>query len=92
MADKPEYHVGLGLFGIYAGRLSRKDKTAWLDKSNVTDEAIKAVIGYMTMQIKDGENAYALALKTKSGKYVRLKVEQTEHCPEWAKELFEGEE
>lgn len=34
-----EYHIGLGAFAIYAGRLN-KDKTMWLDKSDVTEEAI----------------------------------------------------
>ncbi len=32
-----EYHVGCGLFGIYAGRLN-KDKNMWVSKSDVTDE------------------------------------------------------
>lgn len=36
-----EYHVGCGVFGIYAGVLNKKgDK--WLHKSDVTDECISA--------------------------------------------------
>lgn len=36
-----EYHVGCGVFGIYAGVLNKKgDK--WLHKSDVTDECIGA--------------------------------------------------
>ena len=41
-----EYHVGNGLAGIYAGTLT-KDKTRWLNKSDVTDEAIAAVFTWM---------------------------------------------
>lgn len=37
-----EYHVGNGLSGIYAGTLT-KDKTRWLNKSEVTEEALLAV-------------------------------------------------
>ena len=83
-----EYHVGQGLAGIYAGRVSKRDKTEWLDKSEVTNEAINAVMGYMVFKIKKGENSYALARKTTDGKYVRMKVEVCDHCPEWAKEVF----
>lgn len=45
-----EYHVGCGMFGnIYAGTLStpRKDGLKmWRNKSDVTDEAITAVMGH----------------------------------------------
>lgn len=41
-----EYHVGNGFANIYAGTLS-KDKTRWLNKSDVTDEAIAAVFSWM---------------------------------------------
>lgn len=44
-----EYHVGCGAFGnIYAGTMSapRKDGLQmWRNKSDVTDEAIKSVMG-----------------------------------------------
>lgn len=40
-----EYHVGCGIAGIYAGTLN-KQGTEWLNKSEVTDEARKAVIQY----------------------------------------------
>lgn len=40
-----EYHVGCGAFGIYAGTLNNQ-KTKWLNKSDVTEEARQAVIQY----------------------------------------------
>ena len=44
-----EYHVGCGVFGIYAGVLNKKgDK--WLHKSDVTDEATSAVAQYLLQE------------------------------------------
>lgn len=40
-----EYHVGCGITAIYAGTLN-KNKTMWVNKSNVTDEAFNAVAQY----------------------------------------------
>lgn len=40
-----EYHVGCGITAIYAGTLN-KNKTMWVNKSNVTDEAFSAVAQY----------------------------------------------
>ena len=40
-----EYHVGCGAFGIYAGTLNKKGDM-WVNKSEVTDEAYKAVAQY----------------------------------------------
>lgn len=40
-----EYHIGCGITAIYAGILN-KDKTMWVNKSNVTDEAFNAVAQY----------------------------------------------
>jgi len=37
-----EYHVGCGLFEIYAGTLNKSNDT-WKNKSIVTDEAVSAV-------------------------------------------------
>lgn len=50
-----EYHVGAGAFGIYAGTLMpTKDETrvVWRNKSNVTEEAIAAVVAYFKTQLK----------------------------------------
>lgn len=41
-----EYHVGCGTFGILAGTLN-KNKTMWLNKSDVTSEAVNAVACYL---------------------------------------------
>ena len=38
----PDYHVGCGLAGIYAGTL-KKSGVEWLHKSDVTTEALSAV-------------------------------------------------
>lgn len=40
-----EYHVGCGVFAIYAGTLNKKGDM-WLHKSDVTDEAFCAVANY----------------------------------------------
>lgn len=42
MAD---YHVGCGITAIFAGTLNKK-KDRWIHKSDVTDEAFKAVAQY----------------------------------------------
>ena len=41
-----EYHVGCGLAGIYAGTL-KKNGYEWLNKSNVTREALSASAQYL---------------------------------------------
>ena len=46
-----EYHVGCGAFGIYAGTLNAQ-KTMWKNKSDVTDEAISAVVQYFKQELK----------------------------------------
>ena len=69
-----EYHVMCDIDGIY------------IDKSNVTKEAINAVAGYMYLKVPDGEKAFAYGMKTKDGKYLRLKIEVADECPTWAKE------
>ena len=80
-----EYHVGCGLAGIYAGVLKKNGKD-WLHMSNVTDEAILSVIQHMYFQLDEGETSMAYAVKMNDGKYVRLKIEVSDECPEWAKE------
>ncbi len=44
-----EYHVGCGVFGIYAGILN-KNKTMWKNKSDVTNEALDAVAQYLLQE------------------------------------------
>ena len=50
MSEKKS-HVGLGVFGIYAGTL--KNKEEWKDKSEVTREAIDAVAGFLLINEKE---------------------------------------
>ena len=64
-----EYHVGCGFAGIYAGTLKRNKRDEWLNKSNVTNEAINAVVLYMDGRIKEGETAIAYGFKLPGGKY-----------------------
>lgn len=73
-----EYHVGCGLFAIYAGTLN-KQKTMWQNKTECTDEAINAVRDYMVQELLGGtecekarNNGYAWKLK--DGRTVELRV------------------
>lgn len=59
-----EYHVGSGLFAIYAGTLN-KDKTMWKNKTECTDEAIEAVRDYMVAETLGGFDC----TKAKTGGY-----------------------
>lgn len=61
----------------------------WLHKSEVTEEAIKAVIGHMYYEIPNGKNSFAYAVRLNDGKYAKLKIEVTDECPEWAKDVLE---
>ena len=49
MAD---YHVGAGLFGIYAGTLNPKGDT-WRNKSEVTREALGAAAQFLLENKKE---------------------------------------
>lgn len=54
----PDYHVGCGAFGIYAGTLSpaRKDGSRlWKQKSDVTEECIGAVVHYFKQELDCNE-------------------------------------
>lgn len=50
----PNYHVGCGAFGIYAGTLNSKNKNLWQSKTECTDEAICAVRDYMIQELLGG--------------------------------------
>lgn len=51
----PEYHVGAGVFGnIYAGTLTAPNKSGlqmWRNRSDVTDEAINAVMEHFRTKL-----------------------------------------
>lgn len=74
-----EYHVGCGVFGIYAGTLEPKNKNLWKDNSDVTEEAITAVRNYMVLDLLGGFNCskakpsgWEWALK--DGRVIELRV------------------
>lgn len=74
-----EYHVGAGVFGIYAGTLN-KAKTMWKNKTECTDEAINAVRDYMVDELLGGlqcakaeRSGYEWTLE--DGKIVKLLIE-----------------
>ena len=66
-----EYHVGCGAFGIYAGTLD-KDKRLFRNKSDVTDEATRAVAQYLL------ENKQCLRFEYEKKTYV-LKVTEADN-------------
>lgn len=75
----PNYHVGCGIFGIYAGTLEPKNPNLWRNKSDVTDEAICAVRDYLMGEFIKGDKAEGgYEWKTKDGRTVKLllKVEE----------------
>lgn len=65
-----KYHVGCGALGIYAGILNKKGDM-WINKSDVTDEAINAVAQFLL------EHEEALKFDYQ-GKHYRLAVEPQE--------------
>lgn len=62
-----EYHVGCGAFGIYAGTLNppRKDGLQmWRQKSEVTEEAMSAVVQYIKQELMcKGKAKYSVQYK-----------------------------
>lgn len=68
-----EYHVGCGLAGIYAGTL-KKNGYEWLNKSNVTREALSASAQYLL------EQGVFYAFEYRGKKYMMtVKEESNEH-------------
>ena len=65
-----EYHVGCGITGIFAGTIN-KTSTMWVNKSDVTDEAISAVAQFLLEHEEAMEFNY-------QGKRYRLAVEPQE--------------
>lgn len=75
-----EYHVGCGMFGnIYAGTLStpRKDGLQmWRNKSEVTEEAIEAVMGhFITEMMRDKKAEIQKAWEVRGGKALKVTFE-----------------
>lgn len=79
-----EYHVGCGMFGtIYAGTMAppRKDGLQmWRNKSDVTDEAIKAVIvHFITEMERNEEIEIKQAWGVRGGKTLKVTFELSVH-------------
>lgn len=75
-----EYHVGCGLFGnVYAGTYAppRKDGLqAWRNKSDVTSEAIEAVMGHFIMEMeRDDKNKIQKLWGVRGGKKLKVTFE-----------------
>lgn len=73
-----EYHVGCGVFGIYAGTLNKKGDL-WQNKSDVTEEALGAVRDYMVNELLGGydcekTNKNGYGWKLKDGRIVKLEI------------------
>lgn len=64
-----DYHVGCGLFAIYAGTLNKK-RNMWINKSEVTDEVLGSAAQYMI------EHQTEFRFKYRDKKYVMRILEQ----------------
>ena len=78
-----EYHVGSGVFGIYAGTVNPKRKDGiqtWKTKSEVTDEAINAVRDFMKLQAEcEKSNYYSYIWEKDNGDKIVLSLEIKEN-------------
>ena len=68
-----EYHVGNGFENIYAGTLT-KDKSRWINKSDVTDEAVAAVFTWFT-QFMEGLQEHSITYKSSEYELVMRRKE-----------------
>ena len=68
----PQYHVGCGLAGIYAGTISKSG--VWKVKNDVTDEAIYAVADYMRGKIENGSDTYEITWKLPTGRKIIMSL------------------
>ena len=69
-----KYHVSAGIAGIYAGK-TNKNGTEWLDKADVTDEALRAVRDYLVDKLQtNNKTEGGYEWKRKDGKIVELVV------------------
>ena len=74
-----EYHVGCGVFAIYAGTLNSRNKNLWQNKTECTDEALCAVRDYMVQELLGGTEcrkatSSGYVWKLKDGRVVELRV------------------
>ena len=71
----PEYHVGCGIAGIYAGTLNEKGDR-WLNKSDVTEEAVWSVVQHLYDQIPKENNGIAYVYTFRKGDKIRVSIER----------------
>jgi len=69
-----KYHVGCGITGIFAGTIN-KTGTMWVNKSDVTNEAISAVAQFLlehevTMNFEYQGKDYRLAVEPQESEEV----------------------
>ncbi len=64
-----EYHVGCGLFGIYAGTLNPKGDI-WRNKTEVTREALCAAAQYLLVSDKEFKFEF-------NGHWYTMRIEET---------------
>ena len=80
----PEYHVGCGIAGIYAGTIKKPGE--WKTKSPVTDEALRATAEYMMGKIEKGHEAYEITWTNRTtGKKIVLTCNVIEPHPKEGK-------
>lgn len=66
-----EYHVGCGIAGIYAGTI-KKNGYEWLNKTEVTREALSSTAQYLLFNDKSYRFVY-------NGKQYELSVKESEN-------------
>lgn len=86
-----EYHVGCGVFAIYAGTLNSRNKNLWQNKTECTDEALCAVRDYMVQELLGGiecekATSSGYVWKLKDGRDVELRVTIKDDSPVNGKE------
>ena len=66
-----DYHVGCGIAGIYAGTV-KKNGYEWLNKNDVTSEALSSVAQYLLFNHKAFRFRH-------DGKQYELNIKETDH-------------
>ena len=87
-----KYHIGNGIAGIYAGRLDKTGKM-WLEKSEVTDEAIAAVFKHMQEYCEEqvekfGDDWQGYSITYHSSKFELLMKVKENQMAKWKKDKF----
>ena len=70
-----EYHIGNGIAGIYAGTLDKAGRM-WKSKSEVTEEAIKAVFIYLIEEMEENADEYRITYPSSEYELIVKKKEE----------------